>query len=311
MSEPAVARPVVLETTGLTKNYGRRRVVDQLDLTVREGDVFGFLGPNGAGKSTTIRMILGLIRPTAGSVRLMGHDLARDRLGALRQVGAQVEAPAFYTYLSGYRNLMMLGSLSGPVGRDDIEETLRRVRLKGREGDKVRTYSQGMRMRLGLAQALLPQPRFLILDEPTNGLDPQGMKEVRELVRQLAHEEGITIFISSHLLAEVQQICDQVAIINQGRLVVHGAVSTLLAEQGETSLEVGCDPVERALELLQEPPGWVQVRSQGEQSLLLQTAASAAEVNRRLVAGGVAVHRLVPQQHSLEELFLALTGDGQ
>ncbi len=304
MSEPSL----VLETSGLTRDYGRRRVVDGLDLAVPAGCVFGFLGPNGAGKSTTIRMALGLVRPTAGRVDLMGWDLGRHRSRALAAVGAQVETPAFYGYLSAFRNLEMLAALSGRVSRRDVLDTLALVRLSGREHDKVKTYSQGMRMRLGLAQALLPRPRFLVLDEPTNGLDPQGMKEVRELLVSLARDEGITVFLSSHLLGEVQQVCDRVAVIHQGRLVAAGEVATLLRRDGAVRLTIGCDDLSRAAELATQFPTVSAVETQGERLVVSLAEAQVAPLNTAMVQAGLAVHELAPRSLSLEEFFLEVTG---
>ncbi|MBI2299975.1 MAG: ABC transporter ATP-binding protein [Armatimonadetes bacterium] len=308
MSEAEAARPVVLEARALTKDYGRRRAVDTLDLRVHAGHVYGFLGPNGAGKSTTIRMLLGLIRPTEGEAYVLGESIRRRRVQALRHVGAQVETPAFYGYLSGLRNLRMLASLSGRVTPDDLDEVLERVKLRGREHDKVRTYSQGMRMRLGLAQALLPRPQLLVLDEPTNGLDPQGMKEVRDLVRSLAHDEGITVFLSSHLLGEVQQVCDRVAVIDRGRLVAEGDVATLLADAAAGQARVGCDRVDEAAAVAGGVEGVTAVRTLEDGLEVDLDPNRAADLNAALVAAGIRVHELTPVRRSLEEFFLAITG---
>lgn len=309
MSEQPPAAAPVLEAQGLTKRFGRRTVVDALDLTVPAGTVYGFLGPNGAGKSTTLRMALGLIRPTGGSVRLMGHEVAKARNKALREVGAQVETPAFYGYLSAWRNLQMLGQLTGPTPPDRIIEVLERVKLKGRERDKVRTYSQGMRMRLGLAQALLSRPKLLILDEPTNGLDPQGMREVRRLIRELAEAEGMTVFLSSHLLAEVQQVCDRVAVIHQGRLVAEGPVAELLLSGDRPTVEVVCDRLEEARSRLAELPTVSQAEVYGDRLLLRMEEGAVADVNQLLVEAGHRVSALVPRRQSLEEFFLKVTGE--
>lgn len=303
------AQELVLETSGLTRDYGRRRVVDGLDLAVPAGCVYGFLGPNGAGKSTTLRMVLGLIRPTAGRVALMGQDIARHRLTALRQVGAQVETPAFYPYLSAWRNLRIFSQLTGRVPDDELRRVLERVRLLGREHDRVRTYSQGMRMRLGLAQALLPRPRFLLLDEPTNGLDPQGMKEVRELIGALAREEGVTVFLSSHLLGEVQQVCDRVAVINRGKLVAEGPVETLLREAGEARVGIACDDLTRALDIARGQRGVRGAEIEDERLLVSLEQEAVAPLNAALVTAGIAVSELVPLRRTLEEFFLEVTGE--
>ena len=311
MSTPVEATPepaVVLAAEGLTKDYGRRRVVDGLDLSVQAGQVYGFLGRNGAGKSTTIRMLLGLISPTAGEARLLGEDVRRRKVKALKAVGAQVETPAFYGYLSGYRNLELLSALTAPTSRQEILDVLERVKLKGREHDKVRTYSQGMRMRLGLAQALLPQPQLVILDEPTNGLDPYGMKEVRELVAKLAREDGLTVFLSSHILSEVQQVCDRVAVIDEGRLVAEGRVDQLLADGAVARVQLECDRREDAAALARELDGVDEVELRPDGLLVTLPEERVAELNCHLVTGGIAVRALVPERVSLEEFFLRVTG---
>ena len=220
----------VLRTIDLTKRYKNRVAVDHLNIEVRRGDIFGFLGPNGAGKSTTIRMILHLVFPTAGDVELFGMSLKAARHRALEKVGAVVEKPAFYNHLSALRNLEILGGLRKSVTRRKIMDKLERVGLADRAGDAVRTYSHGMNQRLGLALALMNEPELVILDEPTTGLDPLGMKEVRELILELARERGVTIFLSSHLLYEVEMIATWMAIIHQGRLRVGGSVQELLKQ---------------------------------------------------------------------------------
>src|SRR5437762_5523608 len=238
---------IVLRTNNLTKQYGKRIAVKNLNLEVRRGEIMGFLGPNGAGKTTTIRMALGLIAPTSGAVEILGHDVRKHRAEVLPQVGALVESPALYGYLSGRDNLRAFGDLLGGVSHKRIDEVLEIVSLKGRERDRVRTYSMGMKQRLGLAIALLNDPDLLILDEPANGLDPAGIVEMRDLLRGLA-AAGKTVFISSHVLSEVQQICTRVAIINHGRLVRVAPVAELL--QGGGEFEVRVDAPEAVLELV-------------------------------------------------------------
>lgn len=301
---------VVLETFDLTRFYGRRCVVDSLNLTVRAGDIYGFLGPNGAGKSTTIRMLLGLIKPTAGSASMMGHDVRRHPRRALMGVGAQVEAPAFYRHLSGLHNLRILAEMTGRVSDDEIDQALHRVRLAGRERDRVNTYSQGMRARLALAAAMLPMPRLLILDEPTNGLDPQGMKEVRELIQSLAFEDGLTIFISSHLLHEIQVLCTKVAIIDRGKLVQAGAVEGLLAEPDVARVQVVCQPRELAVELVGAMSGSVNVATTPGGIEVELPRERIPELSRVLVGGGVELFELVPERMSLEDYFLTVTRGG-
>jgi ABC-2 type transport system ATP-binding protein len=238
----------VLETRELTKRYRRRIVVDRLSLRVEKGDVFGFLGQNGAGKSTTLRIALGLVHPTSGSVRLLGHDMARHPTRALARVGAIIEAPAFYDHFSGWQNLRMFSDMSGGASRQRIEQVLDIVGLRDRARDPVRVYSHGMRQRLGIAQALLPDPEFVILDEPTDGLDPQGIHETRLLITRLRDELGLTVLLSSHLLYEVEQICNRVAIIDEGKLLYHGLIEDLLTK--DELVKVTVDRVDEAFELL-------------------------------------------------------------
>lgn len=219
----------MLQADQLTKKYGSRLVVDRLSLTVEKGDIFGFLGQNGAGKSTVLRMVLGLVKPTSGRVLLCGQDISKYSLKVLGHVGALVESPAFYGNFSGFDNLRMFAALSGGASRKRIEHVLEMVDLLPRGRDLVRSYSHGMRQRLGLAQALLPNPKFVILDEPTDGLDPRGIREVRLLLPRLRDELDLTILLSSHLLSEVECICNKIGIIDQGRLLYQGSVSDLSA----------------------------------------------------------------------------------
>src|ERR1700730_929758 len=231
-----------LRAIALSKAYGKRLAVDQLDLQVDRGELFGFLGPNGAGKTTTIRMALGLIAPTNGSVEILGLEVRHNRAKVLPRVGALVEAPALYGYMSGRNNLRAIGDLLGGVGEKRIDEVLEIVSLTGRDKDRVKTYSMGMKQRLGLAVALLNNADVLILDEPANGLDPAGIVEMRDLLRGLA-AEGKTVFISSHVLSEVQQICTRVAIINHGKLVRLAPVAELLDAPGEFEIRVDAPDV--------------------------------------------------------------------
>src|SRR5439155_18203429 len=232
MSELDVRELRPVEVRGLVKRYGRLTAVDQVDLTVESGDVYGFLGPNGAGKTTTLRMLLGLIRRDAGSIRLFGRDPAADPLAALARVAGFIEEPQLYPYLSGRANLQLLAALDrGHAGRAQIDEVLDMVELRERADDRVGEYSQGMRQRLGLASCLIRQPRLLLLDEPANGVDPAGIRFFRALLRRLA-DEGMTILLSSHLLAEVQEVCNRVAVINNGRVVHEGALADLTAGSG-------------------------------------------------------------------------------
>jgi ABC-2 type transport system ATP-binding protein len=291
-------------TEGLTKRFGARTAVDQLDLTVRAGQIFGFLGPNGAGKTTTIGMLLALIRPTAGRAAVLGHDVQRDPARALAGVGAMIEAPAFYPYLSGRDNLRALARAGGlPSTR--VDAALAVVELADRARDKFRSYSQGMRQRLGIAAALLHEPQLIILDEPTNGLDPAGQLEIRELIRTLA-ASGRTIFLSSHLLHEVEQICDEVAILKEGRLVAGGPVAELLRRGRGVLVRVVGDH-DRAAKLLGALP-WVAGVQPHDGALLVDAPAErAAELNTLLATSGIAVAEIRADERRLEDFFLEVT----
>jgi ABC-type multidrug transport system ATPase subunit len=295
---------IILRTLDLTKRYKNRLAVDHLNIEVRQGDIFGFLGPNGAGKSTTIRMILHLIFPTHGDVEIFGVSLKKARHRALGKVGAIVENPAFYNHLSALRNLEILGGLQRPVSRRKIMEYLERVKLADRADDPVKTYSHGMNQRLGLALALLKEPQLVILDEPTTGLDPQGMKEVRELIRELSREQGITVLLSSHLLYEVEMIATRMAVIHQGKLRVAGSVQELL-KQGQAAVLIKTDRPEEALQFLKTKCacGPAKIQSDGVNVELEQE--QIPELNRQLVQAGFNVSALVPQR-SLETYFLNL-----
>jgi ABC-2 type transport system ATP-binding protein len=283
---------------GLTKRYGRAVAVDGLDLTVRAGQVFGFLGPNGAGKTTTMRMLLGLVRPTSGQAWVNGRPLPDP--DGLDRIGAMLEEPGFYPWASGRRNLTFL-ALAGraPLRADAVARALERVQLGDVAGRKVKTYSQGMRQRLALAAALLREPSLLILDEPTNGLDPAGIQEMRALLRALA-DSGTTVFLSSHLLSEVEQLCDRVAVLHRGRLREEGPVTDLAKATVRIRVDI-CD-VPRARQLLADHP--VRTRSGGG---LLVDAADARTVNQRLGLGGVWAHEVGIQGGVLENHYLRLT----
>ncbi len=296
---------IVLQTHALGKRFNGRWAVRDLNLSVRRGDIFGFLGPNGAGKSTTIRMILSLITPTAGSVELFGKPLRRHRSEVLARVGGLVERPDFYLYLSARRNLEIIGSLMGGVSRTAIDEVLATVGLSERGKDRVKTYSHGMKQRLGIAQALLRNPEFIVLDEPTSGLDPQGIKEVRDLILTLSSRHAITIFLSSHLLSEIEQTATSMAIINAGTLVVQGGVQELLAG-GESSVRIEVDRPEAAAALLATFSYVREVRRDGDALDLSMSPRDAGRLNTSLVGAGFEVRALVPKR-SLEEYFLSIT----
>jgi ABC-2 type transport system ATP-binding protein len=298
MSRQAPTETPVVQTTALTKHYGAIWAVESLDLTVLRGEVYGFLGPNGAGKTTTLRMLLGLVRPTSGTVRLL-----RDKSKGLRGVGALIEGPAFYPYLSGRDNLRVLASHAG-VSRARAGEVLETVGLTERARDRYSTYSLGMKQRLGLAAALLKRPGLLILDEPTNGLDPAGMADMRVTLRRLA-AEGCTVLLSSHLLGEVQQTCDRVGVIARGRMVAELPVADLGA--GRT-LRIVAEPAERARRHLAAVVGADRVRADGAALNVEAQPDQAARINAELVRAGVAVSELRWQEPDLEQTFLELTG---
>lgn len=296
----------VIETENLTRRYGARLAVDGLNLRVARGEIFGLLGPNGAGKTTTIAMLLGLVRPSAGRALVLGHDVQADPVAALRRVGAMIETPAFYPYLSGYDNLRVL-ALAGGLPEARIAATLEAVELTDRARDRVRVYSQGMRQRLAIAAALLPDPELIILDEPTNGLDPAGTAEIRALIRRLA-AGGRTIVLCSHILSEVEQLCGRVAILKAGRLAAEGAVAELLRREGGLRLRVESDPA-RAAALLAALP-WVRAVEQRDGALLVDAPVErAAELNAYLTRAGVAVAEIGVHTSNLEQFFLEVTGD--
>ncbi len=297
-----------IEVRGLVKRYGDLVAVDNVDLTVERGDVFGYLGPNGAGKTTSLRMMLGLIRPDAGSVRLFGRD---PQLGvaALEGVAGFVEAPAFYPYLSGRENLRLCAALDGGGAAGRIEEVLDLVEMSDRAKDRVGGYSHGMRQRLGIAAALLRRPRLLLLDEPATGLDPGGMRDMRELIRDLA-ARGITVLLSSHLLFEVEELCNRVAIVRRGRVVYEGALAELRDRAGVSyRLRTGDD--ERARGVCAAQAGIEEVREAPGGGLLFRATGEPAvgELSLALGESGAPVLELSPRQASLEDLFFQLTED--
>jgi ABC-type multidrug transport system ATPase subunit len=303
--EESSHKEVVLKTNGLSKRLGRRLAVEDLNLEVHRGDVFGFLGPNGAGKSTTIRMILTLLRPTSGSIEIFGKDLHKKRSSVLSRVCGIVEKPDFYLYLSAYKNLEILGSMTRSIRRDEIMEALDAVGLKSRAFEKVKTFSHGMKQRLGIAQALLTKPELIILDEPTSGLDPQGMKEVRELIKKLSVEREMTIFLSSHLLSEVELVATRMAVINHGELMVQGDVSKLL-EREATEYFIQASPLDAAVKLIGDLL-WAEVVSAENCKIEVHVSPGhASELNRVLVTHGIDVTSFYPHR-TLEDFFLKIT----
>jgi ABC-type multidrug transport system ATPase subunit len=290
----------VVQTQELTKRYGDRLAVDRVSMTVKRGEVYGFLGPNGAGKTTTLRMMLGLVRPTAGSASVLG--LPAGSAAATARIGALVEGPGFYPYLSGRDNLRVMARYRGlPDGV--VSDALKRVDLFDRGGDKFKSYSLGMKQRLGVASALMGEPDLVVLDEPTNGLDPAGMADMRRLIVDLAGG-GQTVLLSSHLLDEVQEICDRVGVINNGVLLRESTVADL---RGGTTLTVRGLPVDRALAVAMRVAGDDGVRLDGERLHVDLPPDRAPDLTRALVEDGVAVHEVVAVERPLEEVFFEMT----
>ncbi|MCD2190953.1 ABC transporter ATP-binding protein [Actinomycetospora soli] len=305
---PPVATPLVIETRGLTKRYGTRAAVDDVDLHVAEGDRYGFLGPNGSGKTTMVRMLLGLVFATRGEIRVLGHEVPREVHQVLPRIGAMVEGPAAYGHLSGRANLDLLDA-SGPGPRAGrrrrVGEAMERVGLGGVDRRPVRTYSLGMRQRLGLAGALLSRPDLLILDEPTNGLDPHGIREIRELLIELNHE-GTTVFLSSHLLAEIEALCTRVGVVDRGRLVLEEPLDAVRRRTGRVVLTT--PDADRAAAAL----GGALVDRTPEGALIVTPADGdgAAGLARHLVGAGVRIDALEPETVSLEDVVVRITGPG-
>jgi ABC-2 type transport system ATP-binding protein len=300
-----VADAPPIEVRGLVKRYGEIVAVDSVDLTVEPGDVYGYLGPNGAGKTTSLRMMLGLIRPTAGHVRLFGRDPLLG-VGALAGVAGFVEAPQFYPYLSGRRNLELLAAYDGHGASGRIDQALATVELSGRAGDRVGGYSHGMRQRLGIAGALLRDPRLLLLDEPATGLDPAGMRDMRLLIRRLA-EEGMTVMLSSHLLPEVEELCNRVAIIRSGKIVYEGAIADLKRSSGAAAYRLTTTDDARALAVCQAQRGVSEVKLEHGHIRFNADATAAAELSQALVEAGALITMLAPEMVTLEDLFFSLT----
>lgn len=295
----------LIETRGLTRRFGSQLAVDGLNLLVPAAGVYGFLGPNGAGKTTAIRMLLGLIRPNAGEVRLFGQSLNGNHQSVMRRVGALVEAPSLYPHLTGRENLEVTRRLLGS-DRNLVGLALATVKLTKDADRRVREYSLGMRQRLGLALALLNKPKLLILDEPTNGLDPAGIHEMRDLIRRFPEEFGVTVFLSSHLLGEVEQIATHIGIINEGHLLFQGTLSELQSKQ-QTLLAVGVKQVDSAIEVLAKT-GWTVERGVDDLlSVSTKAPDDAVKINKLLVDRGLEVFHLALTQRSLEDIFLGLT----
>jgi ABC-2 type transport system ATP-binding protein len=298
----------VVETSALTKRFGERVAVDNVELRVPRGSAFGYLGPNGAGKTTLIRMLLGLTQASAGNMRLLGRPVPDERATALARVGAIVEEPRFHKHLTGRENLTVIAAAREPEAHDRIDGALARAGLSERADERVKRYSLGMRQRLGVARSLLADPELLILDEPTNGLDPAGIHEFRDMIRGFV-AEGRTVLLSSHLLDEVEKICDEVAIVDRGQVVVQGSIADLAAG-GKQTILIATSDEERALTILSEHRG---VESAAAESMGIRVTfhgeaeAAGDDISRRLVLAGLAIRRFEPARVSLEQRFLEIT----
>lgn len=297
----------IIETEDLTKTYGAVNSVNQLQMQVGKGEIYGFLGPNGAGKTTTIRMLLGLIKPTTGNIKVFNRDLKTNRIDILREVGSLVESPSYYGHLTGHENLEVIRQML-QVPKKNIDEVLRIVRLEKQKDKLVKQYSLGMKQRLGIAMALLGNPKLLILDEPTNGLDPAGIQEIRELIKQLPKQYDMTVVISSHLLNEMDQIATQVGIINSGQLIFQDKIE-VLHKKSQALMKIRVNDVVKAHQILEQHQihlgleGGCLVTHQQEDHLI-------SHINHLLVQQNISVYRIEEEKHTLEEIFLSLTEKG-
>lgn len=293
----------------LSKSFGRIHAVDRLSLEVPPGQMAGFLGPNGAGKSTTLYMIPRLVRPSGGRISVFGMDIWQDFIQAIRSVGVMVEAPAFYEYLSGRKNLELAARILGGIPRRGIDEILERIGLADRQRDKVRTYSMGMKQRLGIGRAMLGRPRLLILDEPTNGMDPEGTREILTFLRERIRTDGLSVFISSHLLYEVEEYCDTVFVINKGRLIASGQVKDILTPH-ERIVRITFEGEVPDRETLMADERIRHVESLAPNGLEITLVADdSVWLNRHLLQAGFKVAAINPRQKTLKEFFLSITGD--
>jgi ABC-type multidrug transport system ATPase subunit len=294
----------IVETSQLSKTFGREHAVSGIELRIAPGEIYGFLGPNGAGKSTTIRMLLGLMQPTSGSVKLFGEELKQNRLTLLKQIGALVETPSYYPHLTAYENLETSRKILG-VSKKRIDDVLQMVRLYDVKDKKVKGFSLGMKQRLGIAATMLHEPQLLILDEPTNGLDPSGILEIRQLIKNLARNQGVTILISSHLLSEIDQLATTVGVLNRGKLLFQGAIETL-REKAQSSILLNVEPLEAAVYFLKQMEYQPQLTENGIRLPYLKNEQLAGLI-KRLVEENFSVYRVEEEKQSLETIFLAMT----
>lgn len=305
----------ILEVKNLSKTIGKRKIIDNLSFSCHSGEIYGFLGPNGAGKTTTFKMALGMWSIDGGRIRICGHDVETDFEEALACVGGVVEAPVFYDYLPGMQNLRLCGRARGGISDTRILEIAEAVGLKNRIQEKVRRYSLGMKQRLGLAQAMMHQPRLLLLDEPMNGLDPAGSREIRDILKELAHKQGVCVVLCSHLMNEMELICDRVGIINNGRMVEEKLLSALVggkdAQENRTAYRFEVEPMEKAREVLAAFQGGTVLTVAATWLEVLLTGDELVELNRQFLDTGVRLKTITPVENkSLEDVFLEITGGG-
>ncbi|HDX9612253.1 TPA: ABC transporter ATP-binding protein [Bacillus toyonensis] len=296
----------ILSVRDVKKVIGKKTIVENISFDVKQGEVFGFLGPNGAGKTTTIRMLVGLIKETEGTISIGGYSIKENFREAMRQIGSIVENPELYTYLTGWENLKQFARMLGGISDERIIEIAKMVHLDERIHDKVKTYSLGMKQRLGIAQALLGNPKLLILDEPTNGLDPAGIRELRKFIHKLVKEENMSVFISSHLLSEVQMICDRVAIIHKGKMITVAPIEELIKTASDR-VEWIVTPTSKARGMLEEDEEVREVSIEGERLLCRMDIASISRWNKHFVENGIDVHSVKELVFTLEDLFIELT----
>ncbi|MEK4915584.1 ABC transporter ATP-binding protein [Bacillus sp. FSL E2-8887] len=296
----------ILSVRDLKKVIGKKTLVEDISFDVKQGEVFGFLGPNGAGKTTTIRMLVGLIKATEGTISISGYSIKENFREAMRQIGSIVENPELYTYLTGWENLKQFARMLGDISDERIIEIAKMVHLDERIHDKVKTYSLGMKQRLGIAQALLGNPKLLILDEPTNGLDPAGIRELREFIHKLVKEENMSVFISSHLLSEVQLICDRVAIIHKGKMITVAPIEELIKTASDR-VEWVVTPISKAKDMLEAAEEIEEVSVEDERLLCRMDVASINVWNKHFVENGIDVHSVKELVFTLEDLFIELT----
>ncbi|EJQ45613.1 Uncharacterized protein BWINRASL_05230 [Bacillus mycoides] len=297
---------MILSVRDVKKVIGKKTLVEDISFDVKQGEVFGFLGPNGAGKTTTIRMLVGLIKATEGTISIGGYSIKENFREAMRQIGSIVENPELYTYLTGWENLKQFARMLGDISDERIIEIAKMVHLDERIHDKVKTYSLGMKQRLGIAQALLGNPKLLILDEPTNGLDPAGIRELREFIHKLVKEENMSVFISSHLLSEVQMICDRVAIIHKGKMITVAPIEELIKTASDR-VEWVVTPISKAKDMLDATEGVEEVSIEDERLLCRMDVASINVWNKHFVENGIDVHGVKELVFTLEDLFIELT----